>query len=70
TCYLHSILGIDIILDFYRLFDPKHDWYHCVFVVIKTCAGLGAGEISKEFHEKDVVVYFGEEDAGGAYCCG
>mmetsp|Transcript_9121 Transcript_9121/g.19716 ORF Transcript_9121/g.19716 Transcript_9121/m.19716 type:complete len:202 (-) Transcript_9121:30-635(-) len=62
----HAILGIEIILDFDRFFDPQHHGDDGVFVVVETGAGLGAGEISKEFHEEHVVVDAGEEDAGDA----
>lgn len=33
---------------------------------METSAGLGAGEISEEFHEEEVVVDAGEEGAGYA----
>ena len=63
---MHSILGINIILDLYRFFNPEHYWDHGIFVVVETCACLGPGEVTEEFHKKDVVVDSRKENTGNA----
>mmetsp|Transcript_10471 Transcript_10471/g.16872 ORF Transcript_10471/g.16872 Transcript_10471/m.16872 type:complete len:206 (+) Transcript_10471:635-1252(+) len=65
--YRQCIFGIDVVLDFDRVFYAEHDGNYGVFVVVETGAGLGTGEVAEEFHEDHVVVYTCEEDSGYAY---